>query len=346
MQAIQNFARGAAAAMLGSALAVSASASDLNLTVSSNGQSVISVSAGDMIPYAVVGELSDAGTQGLAMFAFDLAFDGGALNQANAPVSGEMLNFASPLGINNPAGFGGTAVMGDLLQIGGAQNTINNTFAPIPSGMVSLGVALPGAGETLITGSLVAPAVSGTYTLAVSNLMANGIESGTNGIPFWNVVGVEEGNVTQLTINVDVCEVALYCTAKVNSLGCTPTLTWQGTPSLTGPNDFRVIADDLLNQQAGVMFWGLAEANTPWLGGTLCVGSTIHRLPTKMTTGAGAPGTNCNGRFAQMFSQARMNANGLQAGMDVYMQLYYRDPAHQDGSGAGTTAGVHFTICP
>ncbi|MFT7677160.1 MAG: hypothetical protein ACI8QC_001137, partial [Planctomycetota bacterium] len=31
MQAIQNFARGAAAAMLGSALAVSASASDLNL---------------------------------------------------------------------------------------------------------------------------------------------------------------------------------------------------------------------------------------------------------------------------------------------------------------------------
>lgn len=346
MQAIQNLARGTAAALVGSALALSANASDLNLTVSSNGQSVINASAGDAIPYAVIGELSDSGTQGLAMFAFDLAFDGGSLNQGNAPLVGEMLNFATPLGINNPAGFGGTAVNGDLLQVGGAQNTINNTFAPHPSGMVSLGVALPGAGEVLITGSLVAPNASGTYTLAVSNLMANGIEAGTNGMPFWKVVGVEEGNVAQLTINVDVCDVNLYCTPKVNSLGCTPTLTWQGTPSLSGPNDFRIIAEDLINQQVGVMFWGLSEANTPWLGGTLCVGAPIHRLPTKMTSGGGAPGTNCNGRFTQLFSQTRMNANGLQPGMDVYLQLYYRDTAHLDGTGAGSTAGVHFTICP
>lgn len=346
MQAIQHFARAAAAALAGSALALSASASDLHLTVSSNGQSVITVSAGDTIPYAVIGELSDNGTQGLAMFAFNLAFDGGALNQGNTPLVGEMLNFASPLGINNPAGFGGTVVNGDLLQIGGAQNTINNTFAPQPSGMVSLGVALPGAGEVLVTGSLVAPNASGTYTLAVSNLMANGIEASTNGMPFWKVVGVEEGNVTQLTINVDVCEVSLYCTPKVNSLGCTPTLIWLGTPSLTGSDDFRVIADDLINQQVGVMFWGLSEANTPWLGGTLCVGAPLHRFPAKMTTGGGQPGTNCNGRYPQKFSQARMNAAGLQPGMHVYMQLYYRDPAHQDGSGAGSTAGVHFTICP
>lgn len=347
MQTIQSFARrSTAVALCGSVLALSASASDFNVTVSSNGTSAVTVQPGDPVPYSIVGELSDNASQGLAMFAIDLAFDGGDLDQANAPVAGAMLNFASPLGINNPAGFNGTPIDGDLIQIGGAQNTINNMFAPQPSGMVTTGVGLPGSPEVLVTGMLTAPTAPGTYTLAVSNVMANAIDSATTGFPFWEVDAVEEGAITQLTITVEDCSVSLYCQGKANSLGCVPTLEYQGTPTLTGPNDFRIVARNVLNQQFGLMFWSLEDNDLPLLGGTLCVGFNLNRMETKLTSGAGAPGSNCNGVFPQIFSQAVMNSNGLTAGTEVFTQFYYRDPAIADGTGAVLSGGIRFTICP
>jgi hypothetical protein len=40
-----------------------------------------------------------------------------------------------------------------------------------------------------------------------------------------------------------------YCTAKVNSLGCTPTMVPGGaSPSLSGPDDFYVVADHVLRR--------------------------------------------------------------------------------------------------
>lgn len=347
MQTIQSLARrSAAVALTGSVLVLSASASDFNVTVTSNGASTVTVQPGDVVPYSIAGELSDGASQGLAMFAIDLAFDGGDLEQANAPVAGEMLNFASPLGINNPAGFNGTPIGGDLIQIGGGQNTINNMFAPQPSGMVSTGVALPGAPEVLVTGVLTAPTAPGTYTLAVSNVMANAINSATTGFPFWEVDAVEPGAITQLTITVEDCSVSLYCQGKANSLGCVPTLEWEGTPTLTGPDDFRIIVRNVLNQQFGIVFWGLQDNDAPFLGGTLCVGGQLSRITTKLTSGAGAPGTNCNGVYPQIFSQSVMAANGLSVGTEVFAQFYYRDPAIADGSGAGLSGGIRFTLCP
>ena len=280
------------------------------------------------------------------MFTFDLSFDGGDLAQANNPASGMMLNFASPLGLNNPAGFGGTPVDGDLLQVGGAQNTINNAFAPQPSGMVMTGVALPGAPEVLLTGALVAPTAPGVYTLAVSDVMANVLDANTTGFPFWEVDAAEGGILTQLTLTVEDCSVALYCTAKVNSQGCTPQMTFSGTPSLTGPDDFSFTATNLINQQFGLGFWGFSENNAPLLGGTLCVGGSLNRLVPRNTLGGGVPGTTCDGILFQPFLQAQMTANNLMAGTEIFAQIYYRDPLHPDGTGVGLTEGIRFVLCP
>ena len=116
-------------------LAAPSAASDLDLRLqAAGGATTVTASPGEALTYEVLGELTDANHQGLAFFAFDLAFDGGALVQADAPTSAAMLNFATPLGLNNPAGFGGTPSQGALLQVGGAQNTINQTFAAAPSG--------------------------------------------------------------------------------------------------------------------------------------------------------------------------------------------------------------------
>lgn len=347
MQAIQTLARRSSTAVLvGSVLTLSASASDLDVTVTSNGQSAITVQPGDAIPYTITGELSNANSQGLGMFTFDLSFDGGDLAQANAPAAGLMLNFATPLGLNNPAGFGGTLVDGDLLQIGGSQNTINNSFAPVPSGMVMTGVALPGSPEVLVTGALTAPSAPGVYTLAVSNVMANALDANTTGFPFWEVEAAEGGTLTQLTLTVQDCTVSTYCTAKVNSQGCLPELAFTGTPTLTGPDDFFFTATNLINGQFGLAFWGLSEGNMPLLGGTLCVGGSLNRLVPRNTLGGGVPGTTCDGLISQNFLQATMIDNNLIAGTEVFAQIFYRDPLHPDGTGAGLSEGIRFIICP
>src|SRR5690349_1495215 len=80
---------------------------NLNLSAESGGRNLVSVTPGATVSYSIVGELSDTGSKGLAMVCFDLSFSGGPLTQATTPVSNPMLNFSSPQGLSNPAGFGG-----------------------------------------------------------------------------------------------------------------------------------------------------------------------------------------------------------------------------------------------
>lgn len=187
---------------VGALCASSAIASDLDLSVESGGSNSIVVGPGDTVNYSVVGELSDANSLGLALFVFDASFDGGDLAAGSTPIAAPISNFATPLGLNNPAGFGGTVVDGDLIQAGGAQNTINNTITPDLSGTVVLGVGLPGSPETLLDGALTAPLNPGTYTLRVENVLANVISLGETGVPFWGVEAAGVGSITDLTIEV------------------------------------------------------------------------------------------------------------------------------------------------
>lgn len=191
-----------AAFAAGALLALPVAASDLDLSVESAGTNTITVGPGDAVSWSVVGELSDASNEGLAMFAFDLSFDGGDLVQGTTPVAAPMDNFAVPLGLNNPAGFGGTLVDGDLVQVGGAQNTIKNAFAAYPIGNVITGLAQPGLPETLATGTLTAPLDPGTYTLKLDSALANVIRENDTGNPFWAVDGADIGTVTDLTVEV------------------------------------------------------------------------------------------------------------------------------------------------
>jgi hypothetical protein len=175
---------------------------NLNLSAESGGRSTVSVTPGATVSYSIVGELSDTGSKGLAMVCFDLSFSGGPLTQATAPVSNPMLNFASPQGLSNPAGFGGTVVGGTLVQVGGAQNTINNVFASKPIGAVLTDVAQQGSPQVLASGTLTAPTQCGTYTLNISNVMANVIRAGETGVPFWAVDPAGAGSNLSLTVQV------------------------------------------------------------------------------------------------------------------------------------------------
>ena len=180
----------------------SASATDLNLNVNAGGLNVIDVAPGQRIGYTITGTLSDSASLGLAMFSLDLTYTGGALTHAANPTSDPMLRFSSPQGMTNPAGFGGTPIAGKLVQVGGAQNTINNTLAPQPNGTVLTNVAQPSSPATLVTGLVTAPSIPGIYTLTASNLFANVIRQGETGTPFWHVDACGAGTNQNLTIRV------------------------------------------------------------------------------------------------------------------------------------------------
>jgi len=198
---------------------------NLNVVVrrASDDLSVINVQPGEVVNYEIQGVLSPAtGHLGLALVGFNLNYNGGSLPQANTPVAPDpMANFVKPQGITNPAGYGGTAgATGELLQVGGGQNTIKNTaeFADFPIGTVQTGIA-QNAPVILATGTFTAPQ-QGSATLVLSQLFANVIEQGQNGTEdFWVTKAAQAGTIQNLTINVITsCAPSAFASSSPNSV--------------------------------------------------------------------------------------------------------------------------------
>ncbi len=197
-----------------------AQASNLNVSVvnAGDGASSVTVSPGDVVTYQVTGMLDDDVNEGLALVGFNLVFDGGDLPQTDTPTGvlscgNPMVAFVKPEGITNPAGYGGTVIGGDLIQVGGGQNTIRNPIgnADFPIGDVQTGVAQPaGCGmAVLATGSFTAPMAEGTYNLSLQQLFANVIVDGDDGLPFWVTEAAGVGTISNLEVNVAIVACAI-----------------------------------------------------------------------------------------------------------------------------------------
>jgi hypothetical protein len=141
------------------------------------------------------------------------------------------------------------------------------------------------------------------------------------------------------------CGVVVYCTAKVNSQGCLPAMSWSGSPTLTGPDDFVVHATSVLNNKAGVLLYGHQPASFPLFGGTFCIGSPFLRSGL-LLSGGNPPPDDCSGKFSLAFGHAFMQTSGWSAGTRVVVQIWSRDPAHPDGTAINLTDALDFLICP
>lgn len=140
-------------------------------------------------------------------------------------------------------------------------------------------------------------------------------------------------------------DVASYCTAKVNSQGCTPTTSWNGLPSASLGSPFTVNASNVLNNKSGLLFYGQTSSALPFQGGTKCVAAPTKRTPLQ-DSGGNAPPNDCSGTYELDF-KARIQSGidpGLSAGTTIYCQFWSRDPA--SGSTTGLTDAVRFTIQP
>ncbi len=137
-----------------------------------------------------------------------------------------------------------------------------------------------------------------------------------------------------------------YCTAKLNSQGCTPFIGFSGTqPSLSAPGPFLILAGNVISNKIGIMIYGYGPNSLPFQGGTLCIAPPTVRT-SGQASGGNPPPDDCSGTFSLDFNaylQSGVNP-ALVAYRLVFAQYWYRDPAAAFSS--GLTDALQMSIAP
>jgi hypothetical protein len=145
----------------------------------------------------------------------------------------------------------------------------------------------------------------------------------------------------------------VYCTAKTNSLLCTPSIGSTGTPSATSGSGFMVNGTSFINNKSCLLFYGTTgQAATPFQGGTLCVKTPIKRTPGTNTFGnpppndcSGAPGIDMN-----LFAVGGGGGIPLPAltvpGTVIDCQWWGRDPGFAAPNNTQLSNGLEYTVGP
>jgi len=132
-----------------------------------------------------------------------------------------------------------------------------------------------------------------------------------------------------------------YCTAKLNSLGCSPQIDGLNPPSKSA-GSFQVTCTNVINQRIGLLFWGFDAAATPFQGGTLCVQPPTLRTPS-LSSGGPTSGTSCSGQYSFTWTTSYLNLNSINVGDTIHCQWWMRDPASP--STTGLSNALKFTVC-
>ncbi|MCC7171148.1 MAG: FG-GAP repeat protein, partial [Planctomycetes bacterium] len=137
--------------------------------------------------------------------------------------------------------------------------------------------------------------------------------------------------------------VVSYCTSKVNSLGCTPTISHTGMPKVSGTTAFTIRATNELPGHNGSLFYGFVPQAKPFQGGWLCIEQPLMRTTL---LSSGGSGSTCNGSYSFDFNNWIRNGGdpALVAGELVCVQYWSRDPGAVGTS--NTTSALRFVINP
>jgi hypothetical protein len=224
---------------------------------------------------------------------------------------------------------------------------------------LSFNISFAGLGSAETLAHIHGPAAPGMNAGILFNLPLGSPKIGT-----WNYPEMQEANILGGLTYVNIHSALLgsgeirgqilpvqitqsYCKGKVNSLGCTPTIGSTGTPSVAaGPDNFMITCSNAINNKTGLVFWGQRPANSPLLGGTLCVGPPLTRAAAQNSGGNPPPANDCSGTYNFHLSEAYMAANSLDAGDLFYCEWWMRDPPHPDGFGVGFSNALQVILQP
>lgn len=140
-----------------------------------------------------------------------------------------------------------------------------------------------------------------------------------------------------------------YCTAKINSLGCTPAIGATGTSSASSASGFTVSASNLINNKNGLLIFSLTgRAALPFAGGTLCIKAPIKRTAVQNSSG-NPPPNDCSGVLGMdMNTYAAGGGNPPAAlsipGTTVDAQIWTRDPGFAPPNNVSLSDGLEYVV--
>jgi len=149
-------------------------------------------------------------------------------------------------------------------------------------------------------------------------------------------------------------EGSTYCTAKLNSLGCTPRISASGSSSASSGAGFVVSASDVRNQKTGLLFYGFnGRRSMPFQGGLHCIALPTKRTPGVSSGGSALPVQDCSGVFAVDLNAFAIGALGgtpspalLLQGTLVDCQFWGRDPGFSPPSDTTLSDALEFLVGP
>jgi hypothetical protein len=163
----------------------------------------------------------------------------------------------------------------------------------------------------------------------------------------------EHGNVGVSATLVYNSAAVVYCSAKLNSLGCLPAIHGSGIPSASSGSGFTVSGDNVRNNKNGLLFYGInGRGDMPFQGGTLCVKTPIRRTPSTSSGGTPSPVQDCSGVWTidmNAFAVGSLGGSPLPAltvpGTIVDCQWWGRDPGFAPPNNTSLTDGLEYQIC-
>ena len=196
--------------------------------------------------------------------------------------------------------------------------------------------------SALVTASDAQPGDRFGESLAIATTATNLSASLLVGSPQHDSSGADAGAAYFFEVAHDA---VVYCSSKLNSLGCLPRMGFNGVPSASSPTPFTILASSVLNQRNGVFFYGLSgPAAAPFQGGLKCVASPTRRTGTLNSGGTPPFANDCSGIYGFDFNAwiAAGADPSLVAGVNVRGQFWSRDPAASFG--VGLSEAIEFLI--
>jgi hypothetical protein len=138
-----------------------------------------------------------------------------------------------------------------------------------------------------------------------------------------------------------------YCTAKVNSLVCTPAIVLTGVPSASGANPSTVLSLNSLSGKFGVLCYSTSGPDAvPFQGGFLCVAAPRERVGVLDSGGNSTP--DCSGSYSVDLNALIASGSdaALVPGQPMWMQFYGRDPGFAAPFNTSLTDAVTAVIAP